>query len=115
MLQTDDLSILKTGCQPLVPIGGTELNRDYSRLELKTPYEVNKNRFSEQESLDFSSHVLVKQRIYERLRIELDQIILLLADSNVTHRNSQLVCDRDHNAALRRSIKLGKHDACNAR
>ena len=53
----------------------------------------------------------VEQRLDERLRVEREQVLGLLPHPDEPHRDAELVLDREHDAALRRRVELGEHDA----
>ena len=57
------------------------------------------------------SRPLIKQRIHELVRIEQLQVVDLLADADVFHRDAHLLADRDDDAPLGGAVELGEDDA----
>src|SRR5687767_6168842 len=56
-----------------------------------------------------------KQPIYIQLRVEHDKIINLLADSGITNRQVEFLCDCDCDSTFRSSIKFSENDSSHAR
>src|SRR5689334_6424406 len=54
---------------------------------------------------------LAEQCVDERGRFERRQIVGAFAKSDQLHRNTELLLDAEHDAALRRAVELGERDA----
>src|SRR5688500_5492097 len=55
-----------------------------------------------------------KQRIHILIHVERHEIVDGLADADIADGQLQLACDGDGDAALRRTVELGQHDAVDA-